>query len=377
MNFELTEEQQLIGQSAREFGKQHLEPIAVELDHTGTFPKAVVNGLAKHDFLGLLLPTEVGGAEAGFVSYVEVIENLSRYSAAVASIVNNHTIAAYTIQNWGTAEQKKQYLAGMAKGEILGGFAIYEHGPTPGVGPDALVAVKHDVGYVLNGKKAFVRNAGEAGVYVVFATTDPAAGAKALTAFIVKADTIGIKIGEKLETMGLKGCPVADITFENVVLPETALLGAINEGGTISAKALAVASVADAAQTVGIGQAAVEHAAAYAKQRVQFGKPVAVLQAIQTLLAEVATDCHLARLGLQNAALLIEEGKPFEVEAAMIKSFLVRLGSKMLLDTCQVEGGFGYSEFMPLPRMFRDIAGTNLLDAPGDFPEKLIAASIA
>jgi len=325
----------------------------------------------------LVLPAEVGGAEAGFGSYVEVIENLSRYCAAVASIVNNHTIAAYTIQHWGTAEQKKQYLPAMAKGDILGGFAIFEHGPTPGVGPDALVAVKHDVGYVLNGKKAYVRNAGEAGVYVVFATTDPAAGAKALTAFLVKADTIGIKIGEKVETMGLKGCPVADITFDNVVLPETALLGAVNEGGAISAKALAIASVAEAAQTVGIGQAAVEHAAAYAKQRVQFGKPVATLQAIQTLLAEVATDCHLARLGVQNAAVLIEEGKPFEVEAAMIKSFLVRLGSKMLIDTCQVEGGFGYSEFMPLPKMFRDIAGTNLLDAPGDFPEKLIAASIA
>ena len=376
MNFELTEEQQLIGQSAREFGKQHLEPIAVELDHTGTFPKAAVNGLAKHDFLGLLLPAEVGGAEAGFVSYVEVIENLSRYSAAVASIVNNHTIAAYTIQNWGTAEQKKQYLPGMAKGEILGGFAIYEHGPTPGVGPDALVAVKHDVGYVLNGKKAFVRNAAEAGVYVVFATTDPAAGAKALTAFIVPANAVGVKVGEKLETMGLKGCPVAEITFENVVLAETALLGALNQGMEISAKALAVASVAEAAQTVGIGQAAVEHAAAYAKQRVQFGKPVAVLQAIQTLLAEVATDCHLARLGVRNAASLIEDGKPFEVEAAMVKSFLVRLGPKMLIDTCQVEGGFGYSETMPLPRMFRDIAGTTLLDAPGDFPEKLIAANI-
>jgi len=377
MNFELTEEQQLIGQSARDFAKEYLEPIAVELDHTGEFPKKVVAALAKHDFLGLLLPGTVGGAEAGFVSYVEVIENLSRYSAAVASIVNNHTIAAYAIQNWGTADQKKEYLPGMAKGDTLGGFAIFEHGPTPGVGPDALVATKHDVGYVLNGKKAFVRNAGEAGVYIVFATMDPAAGAKALTAFIVKADAVGVKVGEKLETMGLKGCPVADITFENVVLAETALLGAVNQGVAISAQALAVASVAEAAQTVGIGQAAVEHAAAYAKQRVQFGKPVAVLQAIQTLLAEVATDCHLARLGLQNAALLIEEGKPFEVEAAMIKSFLVRLGSKMLLDTCQVEGGFGYSETMPLPRLFRDIAGTNLLDAPGDFPEKLIAASIA
>jgi butyryl-CoA dehydrogenase len=359
MNFELTEEQRLIGQSARDFGKEYLEPIAVELDAKGEFPKKVVQALA------------------GFVSYVEVIEDLSRYSAAVASIVNNHTIAAYAIQKWGTADQKKQYLPGMAKGEILGGFAIYEHGPTPGVGPDALVATKQDVGYVLNGKKAFVRNAGEAGVYVVLATTDPALGAKALTAFLVKSDAIGVKVGEKLETMGLKGCPVSDITFENVVLPETALLGAVNGGVAISATALAVASVAEAAQTVGIGQAAVEHAAAYAKQRVQFGKPVATLQAIQTLLAEVATDCHLARLGLRNAALLIEEGKPFEVEAAMIKSFLARLGSKMLIDTCQVEGGFGYSETMPLPRLFRDIAGTNLLDAPGDFPEKLIAASIA
>jgi acyl-CoA dehydrogenase len=377
MNFELTEEQQLIGQSARDFAKEYLEPIAAELDRSGEFPKSVVKALAKHDFLGLLLPDDVGGAAAGFVSYVEVIEDLSRYSAAVASIVNNHTIAAYAIQHWGTDDQKKEYLAGMAMGEILGGFAIFEHGPTPGAGSDTLVATKQDVGYVLNGKKAFVRNAGEAGVYVVFATTDPALGPKALTAFVVKANAIGVKIGEKLETMGLKGCPVADITFENVVLPEAALLGAVNEGGTISAKTLAIASVAEAAQTVGIGQAAVEHAAAYAKQRVQFGKPVATLQAIQTLLAEVATDCYLARLGLRNAALLIEEGKPFEVEAAMVKSFLARLGSKMLIDTCQVEGGFGYSESMPLPRMFRDIAGTNLLDAPGDFPEKLIAASIA
>jgi butyryl-CoA dehydrogenase len=377
MNFELTEEQQLIGQSARDFAKEYLDPIVVEMDHTGNYPKAVVSALAQHDFLGLLLPGEVGGAEAGFASYVEVIESLSRSAAAVASIVNNHVIAAHGIQTWGTAEQKKQYLPKLAKGEILGALAIYENGPTPGIGADALVATKQDSGYVLNGTKAFVRNAGEAGIYVVFATTDIAAGPKALTAFIVPANTAGMKIGAKVDTMGLKGCPVAHITFENVVVPESALLGTVNEGLAIAVKLLAIASVAEAAQTVGIGQAAVEHAAAYAKQRVQFGKPVATLQAIQTLLAEVATDCHLARLGVRNAAVLIEEGKPFEVEAAMVKSFLVRLGSKLLIDTCQVEGGFGYSEFMPLPRMFRDIAGTNLLDAPADFPEKIIAASIA
>jgi butyryl-CoA dehydrogenase len=245
------------------------------------------------------------------------------------------------------------------------------------VGPDALTAVKHAEGWVLNGKKAYVRNAGVAGVYIVFATADPTLGAKALTAFVVDSKTTGLSVGAKLETMGLKGCPVADVTFENVVLPETAVLGTVNQGQAIAAKLLSIFYVAEAAQTVGIGQFAVEHAAAYAKQRVQFGKPVAVLQAIQTMLAEVATDVHLARLGLQNAALLIEEGKPFEVEAAMIRSFLVRLGPKMMLDTCQVEGGFGYSEFMPLPRLFRDIAGTVLLDAPGEYPDKIIAASLA
>jgi alkylation response protein AidB-like acyl-CoA dehydrogenase len=377
MNFELTEEQGLIGQSARDFAKEYLDPIAVEQDHSGEFPKAVVHALAKHDFLGLLLPGEVGGAAAGFVSYVEVIEMLARSLPAVATIVNNHAMAAYAIQHWGTDAQKKQYLPKLANGEVLGGLAIYEFGPKPGVGPDALVATKKDSGYVLTGTKAYVRNAGEAGVYVVFATTDPVAGAKALTAFIVNANTPGITVGPRLRTMGLKACPVANITFKDVVIPETALLGAVNQGQAIATKVLAVSSVAEAAQTIGIGQAAVLHAAIYSKTRMQFGQAIANFDAVETLLAETATDVHMTRLGVRNAALLIEENKPFEVEAAMLKSFLVRHGQKMLIDSCQVEGGFGYSETMPLPRLFRDIAGTTLLDAPGDFPDKLIAASIA
>jgi alkylation response protein AidB-like acyl-CoA dehydrogenase len=154
------------------------------------------------------------------------------------------------------------------------------------------------------------------------------------------------------------------------------MLGGVAGGQAIMSETLALGSVAAAAQTVGIGQAAVEHAAAYAKTRVQFGRPISALQAIQTLLAEVATDCHLARLGLRCAAQLMDEGQPFQVEAAMVQQFLARVGSKMLVDTVQVEGGFGYSEFMPLPRLFRDIAGTTLLDAPADYPEKTIAASL-
>jgi butyryl-CoA dehydrogenase len=375
MSYALTEEQLLIGQSARDFAKEYIDPIVVDMDHTSEFPAKVVKGMAEHEMFGLFLPGEYGGAEAGFVAFIEAIEMISRSSAAVANILLNHAVAAYAIEHWGTTEQKK-YLPSLAKGDTLAALAIYENGPTPGIGPDALVAKKQPEGYVLNGVKAYVRNAGVANVYVVLATTDPESLGKAMTAFVVDAKAVGLKVGEVKETMGLRGCPVADLTFENVVLPESAVLGKVDGGAKLAAETLAVLSLGEAAETVGIGQAAVEHAAAYSKTRVQFGKPVSTLQAIQTMLAEVATDAHVARLALRYAAGLFEEGKPFETEAAMVKQFLARFGSKMLLDTCQVEGGFGYSEFMPLPRLFRDIAGTNLLEAPADFPDKTIAAAL-
>ncbi|BDU73273.1 acyl-CoA dehydrogenase family protein [Mesoterricola silvestris] len=376
MSIQLTEEQQLIGQSAREFAQAYLEPIAADMDRTGAFPAEAVRQLAAHDFLGLFLPGEHGGADAGFVSFVEVVETLSRTSAATASILVNHAMAAYAIHRWGDAAQHRAFLPALASGASLGAFAVYEHGPTPGVGPDALQATRVPGGWVLKGTKAFVRNAGEAQVLVVAACADPAAGAKGLAAFIVRAGAPGLTVAAPAETMGLRGCPVADLRFDDVLVPDGDLLGKAGDGGTLVEETLAMASVAEAAQTVGLGQAAVEHAAAYARTRVQFGRPIAALQAIQTLLAETATDCHLARLGLRDAAERLESGEPFLVEAAMVKTFLARVGSRMLIDTVQVEGGFGYSEFMPLPRLFRDIAGTTLLEAPAQFPDGTIAAAL-
>jgi butyryl-CoA dehydrogenase len=376
MNFQLTDEQQLIEQSARDFAKEYLDPIVVQLDQTAEFPSDIVKELAGHDFLGLHLPADVGGAGAGFVSYVAVVEALSRSCAAVASIMNNQAMASYSIQHWGSDAQQKQYLSKLITGELIGAFALYEHGPAPGIGPDALIATKCENGYVLKGVKAYVRNAAEAGVYVVFAVTD-SQDPKSLTAFLVNANAAGLKVGDKLTTMGLRGCSVADLVFEDVAVPESSVLGAAKGGSEIVGRVLALASLAEAAQTVGIGQAAVEHAAAYSRQRVQFGKPVGAFQAVQTLLAETATNCKLARLGLRYAAQLVEDGQPFEAEAAMVKSFLARVGSRMLIDTCQVEGGMGFSEAMPLPRLYRDIAGTTLLDTPADFPELAIASAIA
>jgi len=373
MNYQLTESQQILGQRAREFAAEFLDPIVAELDRGIVFPTALIGQLALHDFLGLVVPEQSGVAGAGFVSHIEVIQALSRSCPGIASVINNHALFAYAIAHWGSAAQKTQYLPALTKGETLGAIAILE------TGPDALLARRRGSGFTLNGTKAFVRNAGAADVYLVFATTS--AG---LTGFIIKAGTSGLTVGPRLDTMGLRACPVAHLTFKDVSAGEGDVVGMENHGSAMASQILSVSGVAEAAQTVGIAKAAVSHAAEYAKHRVQFHHPIASLQAIQTMLAEIVSDSHMAWLGVRHVARLIEDDAPFEQEAAMVKMFTGRFGSKMLVDAIQIEGGMGICEVvpkhipgvLPLARMFRDIAGTTLLDAPNDFPDKLIATGI-
>jgi len=374
MSYLLTEDQQLIQKNARDFAKQYLEPLAVQLDKTGEFPAEVVEKMASHDFLGWFLPAEFGGAEFGYVSYALGVEELSRASAAVASIVVNHSSAAYAINRWGTAEQKKKYLPALARGEKLGAVAMSEPGPGVGQGPEAVIATHQDGGYVLNGRKSYVANAGVADLYVVFGCTDAAAGAKSLTAFLVSAKAAGLEVGPKKSTMGLRARPTADVVFRNVAAE---VLGTVDGGAPIAAELLAAFAVAEAAQTVGVVGIAVEHAAKYARERVQFGRPISAFQAIQTILAEVNTNCYVARLAVYDAAALIEQGKPFTAEAAMVKLFAQRLGMNSLIETLQIEGGYGYSEEMLMSKLFRDVSGTTILESPLEFPEQVIAASIA
>ena len=384
MNFDLTETQQEASQRAHTFARTYLDAIVLDLDRCAVFPKATIDALAVHDFLGLLVPKASGGIGAGFINHILVIEAFSRSCPAIASILNTHALAVHAIAQWGSDGQKQHYLPLLAKGQMLGAVAIHENGPSPGIGPDALLASRRDDGFTLTGTKAFVRNAGAADLYVTFATLESAVDEPRLTAFLIDADTPGLTIGPGLDTMGLKGCPVAHLTFESVSVGQGARLGIEHGGSAVAARLLSLGSVAEAAQSVGIGWTAVKHAAEFAKKRVQFGRPIATLQAIQTMLAEAATDCHLAWLGIQRASQLVEDGAPFEVHAAMVKTFVGRFGAKMLIDAIQVEGGLGISESkpfgvagtMPLARLFRDMAGTTLLDAPADFPDELIAESI-
>ena len=384
MNAILNQKQLLMMQNAVGFATDHLDGIAAELDHSGVYPKALVAELAANGTLGMLLPQTSGGGDLGFSTYVEVVRALSRSCPAVASILNHHILAAAAIDQWGNETQKANTLKALANGERLATYALGESGPAVGIGSEALIATGKSGGFSLTGMKRFVRNAGVADVYVIFATLAEPVGPSGLVAFIVEAKTPGITVGPRMETMGLNGCPVADLIFSGTLVSADAVLHDLSAGSAIAERLLYLGAVAEAAQTVGIAQAAAVHAAGYAKHRVQFHHPISHQEAIQTMLAEIATDSHLAWLGVQRAAQLVDSGEPFEVEAAMVKAFLARLGQKMLIDSCQVEGGLGISESapkgireaLPLARLFRDIAGTTLLDAPADFPDKLIAASL-
>lgn len=371
-------------EAAHSFATEQLVPAAAALDHEAAYPKELVAQMAAKGMLGLLLPERWGGTDLGFATFVAVVRTLSGACPAMASILNHHTLAAAAIAQWGNDAQKARILPAMAKGERLATFALIENGAAVGIGHDALIATREGKSFTLIGEKAFVRNAGVAQTYVVFATLAKPEGGSGLAAFVIDAGLQGMTVGPTLETMGLNGCKVADLIFTGASVSEDALLHDASTGAAIAEQLGYLGAVAEAAQTVGIAQAASLHAASYAKHRVQFHHPIAHQEAILTMLAEMATDSHLAWLGVQRAARLVDEGAPFEVEAAMVKSFMARFGAKMLIDGCQIEGGLGISETapkgirenLPLARMFRDIAGTTLLDAPGDFPEKLIAASL-
>lgn len=377
MSYALTEEQRLIQQNARDFAVEYVEPVAAEIDHTGAHPAEIVKKLIEQDFLGIFMPSEYGGAEAGYLSYTLIIEELSRVSGAVAAVLLNHaSLAAYSINRWGSPEQKKAYLSALCQGEKLGAFALNEPGAAIGAGEHKVTAAKAGGNYVLNGRKCYVANGGAAGVYIVFAQTNPEEGIKGISAFIVDAESDGLSVARTIKKMGLRGCQSAELVFDQVKVPAANLLGAEGAGMVIAAEAMAAASVAEGAMVVGITQAAMEDAVKYGKQRIQFRRPIASFPAIQTMLAEMAANIHMLRLAVYDAAALLENGEPFAAEAAMIKLFAGRIGQSALIDVIQIEGGYGYSQEMVASRLYRDVKGVVIKNSSNDFPEKIIAGNL-
>lgn len=373
MRYGLTEEQDLIKQSVKEFVAEYVVPVAKAIDHTALYPANIFEQMAEYDYLGAYLPEKYGGAEIGFLSYIVIIEELAKVSGALAAILINHSArAAYAINQWGTEEQKQRFLGAMVKGEKLGSLAVKESGAAH----DRVLASRQGNKYRLNGRKVYIANGGVADLYIVLAGTDAESGGGALSAFIVEADTPGVSIGQVHKMMGLRGCQSADIILNQVAVSDKNLLGNEGQGRQIVSLTQAVASVADGAQVVGIAQAALNEATNYSRHRIQFGQPIASFPAIQNMLAEMAANVHLLQLAVYHASQLIENGESFELEASIVKLFAAKIGQNVLSDAIQVEGGYGYIDEMNVSRLYRDMKGCVLKENSTDFPEQVIAREL-
>ena len=377
MNFELSEEQLLIRGMVKEFAASEVAPIAAEIDRNHRFPEESIPKLAKLNLLGVPYPEEFGGAGADNVSYVLVIEELARVCASTAAIVSGHTsLATWPIFEFGTSAQKEKYVTNLASGSMLGAFAITE----PGAGTDAAAgkatAVVDGDEYVLNGSKIFITNGGYADVYIVTAMTDLAAGTRGISAFIVEKGAPGFSVGEKEHKMGIKASSTTPLYFSDCRIPKDALLGKEGKGFNIAMAALDGGRIGIAAQALGIAQGALDASIAYAKERVQFGKPLAALQAIQWMIADMATDIDAARLLVYRAAWNKDQGLPFGTAASMAKLFASETSTRVADRAIQIHGGYGYTESYPVERAYRDAKITELYEGTSEVQRMVIAGSL-
>jgi butyryl-CoA dehydrogenase len=376
MDFELTDEQQLIRDAVREFAEAEVVPIAAEIDRDHRFPSELLPRLADMNLMGMPFPEKLGGAGADYLSYVIAVEELSRACASTGIILSAHTsLATSPIYKFGTEAQQERYIPGMAAGRRLGAFALTE----PAAGTDAAAgtatATPHADGYALNGSKMFITNAPYADVYIVFAKTDPERGARGMSAFIVEKDTPGFSVGEAEHKLGIRGSSTPPIYFTDCRIPQEALLGEEGEGFKIAMQTLDGGRIGVSAQALGIAQAALDAAIAYAKERVQFGKPIASLQAIQWMIADMATEVDAARLLVYRAASCVDNGRPYSTEGAMAKLFASETATRVAGKAIQIHGGYGYTESYPVERNYRDAKITELYEGTSEVQRMVISRS--
>ncbi|XQY91733.1 acyl-CoA dehydrogenase [Metabacillus sp. HB246100] len=354
MNVHFTKEQMMMRKMVREFAKSEIEPFVQNMEK-GEFPRELLNKMAGLGLMGIPISEEYDGSGMDYTSYIIAIHEISKVSATLAVILSVHTsVGTYPILAFGTEEQKQKYVKKLAKGESLGAFCLTE----PSAGSDAASmktkAVKKGDYYFLNGSKVFITNGGEADTYIVFARTGDGQGSEQVSAFIVDKETEGFLIGKDEHKMGLNGSRTVQLSFEDAKVPVGNLLGPEGEGFKIAMANLDGGRIGIAAQALGIAEAALESATAYAKEREQFGRPISAQQGIAFKLADMATNVEAARLLLYQAAWLKENNLPCAKEASMAKLFASKAAVEVSTEAIQVFGGYGYTKDYPVERFFRD-----------------------
>ncbi|MDG6218026.1 MAG: acyl-CoA dehydrogenase [Candidatus Thermoplasmatota archaeon] len=378
MQLEFNEQQKMIQKMVREFAEKEVAPIAAELDEKEQYPTKTLEKMSKLGLLGIIIPQEYGGAGLDTVSYEIVIEEISRKCASTGVVASVHnSLAAWPIMKYGTDEQKKKYLAILAKGEKIGAFAATEPNAGSDLGAMSTTAELKGDKYIINGDKTFITSGTEAGIIIVFAVTDKKLGAKGISAFIVESDMKGYKVGSIFEKLGINASKTSELIFENMEVPKENLLGIEGDGFKICLSTLDGGRIGIAAQAVGIAQAALDECVEYSKQRQQFGKPIAKFQAIQWMIADMATRIQAARLLTLNAANKKDAGNGrYSKEAAMAKLYASETAMDAVIKAVQIHGGYGYTKEYTVERLFRDAKITEIYEGTSEVQRMVIAASI-
>ncbi|HRT70366.1 MAG TPA: acyl-CoA dehydrogenase [Syntrophales bacterium] len=377
MNFQLTEEQELIRKNIREFAAKYVEPIAAEIDENERHPTELFKKLAEGGWMGIPIPTQYGGSGADYLTNAIVVEEISRSCSSTGFTVSIHVgIACMLILLFGNEEQKKKYLVPLAKGEHMGAFVLTE----PGAGTDVMAATttaaKDGDFYVLNGTKTFISNGPLADTYLVFCWTDKAAGRKGMSSFIIPRGTPGLIPGEHFHKMGLRSSQTSEVVFKDCRVHKDNLLGKEGAGLTNAMTGFDHGRVGIAAQSVGILQAALDESIRYSKERVQMGNPIARHQAISWMIADMATDLEAARFLTYHAAWLKDQGKPFSKEASMAKLFAAEKAMHHTIKAVQIHGGYGYIKGAKVERLMRDAKITEIYEGTSEAQRMVISGNV-
>lgn len=377
MDFLLTAEQKLIQKTAREFAQNEIARDAAERDQNAKFPEHHVKKMAELGLMGMMVEPRYGGGGLDTVSYALVVEELSRVDASVGVVCSvNNSLVCYGIQDFGTEEVKQKYLVPLAQGEKLGAFCLSE----PGSGSDAAgmktTAFLKDDHYVLNGAKNFITNGMYADYYIVIAFTDPSMAHKGISAFLVEKEFHGFQVGKKEKKLGIRSSDTASIIMEDCVVPKGNLLGREGEGFRIAMRTLDGGRIGIASQAVGIAQGSLDEAVKYAKERVQFGKPISAFQSIQHMLADMETQISAARLLTYQAAWKKDQEQNFSADSAKAKLFAAETAVDVSTKAVQIHGGYGYLKDYPVERFMRDSKITEIYEGTSEIQRLVIAREL-
>jgi len=377
MIFELTDEQRMIQETARAFAHKEILPLAAELDESGRYPEEIVRQMAALGLMGIAIPEEYGGAGMDHVCYAIAMEEISRACASTGVIMSvNNSLVCDPLLKFGTEEIRREFLVPLASGRKLGCFGLTEPEAGSDAGAQKTTAARDGDFYVLNGTKNFITNAPHADAIVVFTMTDKPKAHKGITAFVVDMKSGGVSLGKPEKKMGIKASPTSSVVFEDVRVPAKNRLGEEGEGFKVAMATLDGGRIGIAAQAIGIARAALEDALAYARERKQFGQPICDFQAIQWMLADMATEIDAARLLTWRAAWMKDRKMRHSKESSMAKLFASEAAMRAASKGIQIHGGYGYIREYPAERHFRDAKITEIYEGTSEIQRLVISAAL-